>query len=186
MASPGTRSGKRKVVAVPVWLLLAVALPLVLLSSGCGVVKRAPAIGASALKAANPLNWFGGDDGAKAKGKGKDSAEDADSAVSKSGPAMPGSATLGTVHMVERRNDFLLIKASRLTKVDYGTTLISQNADGYQTAELKLSPERNAQFMVADIVRGDPEVGDVVKLVGVRADDGSIVPAGGDEVQVLE
>lgn len=172
------------------WLLLALVLPLVLLSSGCGVVKRAPEIGESALNAANPLNWFGGDDEAKdkdkGKDKGKDMAEDGSGAVSKPGPAMPGSATLGTVHMVERRNDFLLIKASRLTKIDYGTMLISQNANGHQTAELKLSPERNSQFLVADIVRGNPEVGDVVKLVGVRGGDGSIVPVGGDEVQVLE
>ena len=163
------------------WWSLATVL-LVLLLSSCGVVKRAPDIGASALKAANPLNWFGGDD--KDKETDKPEGEDG-SAVSPSTP-MPSSATLGTVHMVERRNGFLLIKASRLSKVDYGTTLISQNAKGHQTAELKLSPERNSHFLVADIVRGDPEVGDVVKLVGVRGEDGGIVPVGGDEVQVLE
>lgn len=160
--------------------LLALMLPLALLLPGCGVVKNAPAMGASALKAANPLNWFGGDE------EEKDPPENPDGSAVKPSPPMPGSATLGTVHMVERRNGFLLIKASRLTKVDYGTMLISQNADGQQTAELKLSPERNSQFLVADIVRGDPEVGDVVKMVGVRGEDGTIDPAGGDEVQVLE
>jgi hypothetical protein len=184
MTAKETSSGHGSRKATAGWLPAAVILPLVLALSACGVVKRAPEIGSSALKAANPLNWFGGD------GKDKDPANgdpaDGEGTVSKPTPAMPGSATLGTVHMVERRNDFLLIKASRLAKVEYGTALISQNANGQQTAELKLSPERNAQFLVADIVRGDPEVGDVVKMVGVRGEDGTIGPAGGDEVQVLE
>jgi len=168
--------------AIPGWGLLTTMLPLVLLLTSCGVVKRAPDIGASALKAANPLSWFGGDD----KDKEKDKPEGADESVVSPITPMPSSAILGTVHMVERRNGFLLIKASRLSKVDYGTALISQNANGHQTAELKMSPERNSQFLVADIVRGDPEVGDVVKLVGVRGEDGAIMPIGGDEVQVLE
>lgn len=167
--------------------LLVIALLPMLALTGCGVVERAPAMGASALKAANPLNWFGGDKKRKGQGeKGEDGDKDGGDAASNPMLAMPGSATLGTVYMVERRNDFLLIKASRLSEVKYGTTLISQNADGHQTAELKLSPERNSQFLVADILRGDPEVGDVVKVVGVRGEDGAILPAGGDELQVLE
>ena len=166
--------------------MVAVALP------GCGVVQRAPDIGKSAIEAVNPMNWFGGDGNGEKNSKGKSKSESESNLNNgdtlDGGPAlaMPGSMTVGTVHMVERRNDFLLIKASRLTKIDYGTMLISQNADGHQTAELKVSPERNSQFLVADIVRGDPEVGDVVKLIGVRSEDGSVVPVGGDEVQVLE
>jgi hypothetical protein len=161
-----------------------------LLVTGCGVLQRAPAIGASAVKAANPLRWFGGEDG---KEKGKEHQDPALDGEGEGGavpvnppPPTPSSATLGVVHMVDRRNDFLLIKASRKTKMEYGTPLISLGSNGHQTAELKLSPERNSQFLVADIVRGEPEIGDVVKLIGVRGEDGGIVPVGGDEVQVLE
>ena len=159
---------------------------LVFALSGCGMISNVPGARTvttttkKAAKAANPLNWFG-DSEAEQK-----AAEEADAATKVASP-QPGSASIGTVHMVDHAHDFLLIRSSRNTSIQYGTPLISQRPNGRQSAELKLSPERKGAFLVADIVKGSPDVGDQVKLVGATdVQTGGVVPIVDDEVQVLE
>jgi len=134
-----------------------------------------------AAQFANPLNWFGDDEAEQ-----QAAAETAAAAAKVSEPK-PDSASIGTVHMVDHTHDFLLIRSSRNTSIEYGTPLISQRPSGRQSAELKLSPERKGAFLVADIVKGSPDVGDIVKLVGATdGQSGGVVPIANDEVQVLE
>ena len=168
--------------------------------SGCGMLSSVPGVSTvtsttkkaasttknvamKGAKLANPLNWFG-DDEAEQK-----AAEEAEAALQPAKPAVPqpGSASIGTVHMVDHTHDFLLIRSSRNTSIQYGAPLISQSPDGKQSAELKLSPERKGAFLVADIVKGSPDVGDIVKMTGATdAQSGGVVPILNDEVQVLE
>ncbi len=167
---------------------------LVFALSGCGMISNVPGVSTvasttrtaasttknvtkKAAAAANPLNWFG-DDGEQ---------QAAEEAAAKVSEPRPDSASIGTVHMVDHSHDFLLIRASRNTSIEYGTPLISQSPNGKQSAELKLSPERKGAFLVADIIKGSPDVGDQVKLVGATdAQTGGVVPIVDDEVQVLE
>lgn len=129
-----------------------------------------------AAKVANPLDWFG-----------DDKSEQEAAAASKIAEPRPESASIGSVHMVDHRHDFLLIRSSRNASIEYDTPLISQSPNGQQSAELKLSPERKGAFLVADIIKGSPSVGDLVKLVGATdAQTGGVVPIVDDEVQVLE
>jgi len=170
---------------------------LVFALSGCGLISSVPGTDTvvsttkkaasttrnatrKAAKAANPMNWFADDEA------GQKAAEEAEAAAKPAAP-QPESASIGTVHMVDHTHDFLLIRASRNTSIQYGTPLISQSPGGKQSAELKLSPERKGAFLVADIVKGSPDVGDVVKMTGATdAQSGGVVPITNDEVQVLE
>lgn len=170
---------------------------LVFAVSGCGMISNVPGVSTvastskkaasttkkvtkKAAEVANPLNWFG-DDEAEQK-----AAEEAAAAAKITGPR-PDSASVGIVHMVDHTHDFLLIRSSRNTTIQYGTPLISQSPNGKQSAELKLSPERKGAFLVADIIKGSPDVGDQVKLVGASdAQTGAVVPIVDDEVQILE
>ena len=135
---------------------------------------------------ANPLNWFGKDDEEDEEDESESDDAEADGKKKPADPR-PDSAQIGSVFMVDSKNEFLLIRSSRTLELEYGTDLIAQNDQGRQTAELKLSPERKAAFLVADIVRGNPEIGDRVKLVGVaNPNTGGIVPMQDGEVEVLE
>ena len=110
--------------------------------SGCSLFSKGPDLG-EVGKAANPLNWFGGSgDDENGDVAASESESEAATAVGEEAgdkpvpPSMPESATLGTVHMVDQRNDFLLIRSSREMQVAYGTPLISLGGNGRQTAEL--------------------------------------------------
>jgi hypothetical protein len=178
----------------PVSALLSAPMMLVLATASlglnaCSLVSKAPDLG-SVAQAANPLNWFGGssDD----DGEAEDGSEIESEATEGGDPVdlaqlRPASTSIGMVHMVDARNGFLLIRSSRVAKYDYGSQMISHGSDGRQTAELKLSPERKGAFLVADIIKGNPDVGDTVKLVGASDPGGvGIIPVDSGQVQVLE
>ena len=75
-------------------------------------------------------------------------------------PSAP--TVIGEVAVVDEEKKFVLIDLdSNLYVPSAGTTLRATNASG-QTAHLKASPEQKRPFIAADIVDGDPAVGDQV------------------------
>jgi len=55
---------------------------------------------------------------------------------------------------------FALIQTTAMPVI--GTTLQTRSADGKQTAYLKVSAGEKPPFVVADIIKGKPQVGEVV------------------------
>ena len=77
-------------------------------------------------------------------------------------PAPLRSSVVGEIAVVEEEKRFVLIDLeSNLYVPAPGTPLRSTNAAG-KTAHLKASPEQKRPFIAADIVDGEPAVGDEV------------------------
>ncbi len=80
-------------------------------------------------------------------------------------PAVAKPATsivVGEIAIVDEEKQFVLVDLeSNLYVPTPGTPLRSINATG-ETAHLKASPEQKRPFIAADIVDGDPAVGDQV------------------------
>jgi hypothetical protein len=85
-------------------------------------------------------------------------------------PAAEEIRRLGVVRVIGAGGTFLLIEArdsDLIADIPNGTELRcrgSAETGGAQTALLRVSPERRAPFIVADIVSGSPQVGDGVYL----------------------
>jgi hypothetical protein len=76
--------------------------------------------------------------------------------------ALTPSRLVGEVALVDEEKRFALINLeSNLYVPSPGTKLQTKNATG-ETAQLKASPEQKRPFIAADIVDGDPVVGDEV------------------------
>lgn len=77
--------------------------------------------------------------------------------------AAPSAPTVvGEIAVVDEEQRFVLVDLdSNLYVPSAGTALRATNASG-QTAHLKASPEQKRPFIAADIVDGDPAVGDQV------------------------
>ena len=77
-------------------------------------------------------------------------------------PAATAPRVVGEVAIVDEEKRFVLIDLeSNLYVPAPGTELRTTNARG-ETAHLKASPEQKRPFVAADIVDGDPAVGDEV------------------------
>ncbi|CAN5525903.1 hypothetical protein BH18VER2_BH18VER2_16260 [soil metagenome] len=77
-------------------------------------------------------------------------------------PAAARARVVGQVAVVDEEKLFVLIDLeSNLYVPPPGTELRTANAAG-ETAHLKASPEQKRPFIAADIVSGDPAVGDEV------------------------
>lgn len=90
--------------------------------------------------------------------------EPADASKAPGGPGV--AAFVGTVRM--RQGRFVLIEAERgaIAGAAAGARLRAAGADGMaREVELRLSEERKGPFLVADILQGNPEVGDRVETV---------------------
>ena len=69
---------------------------------------------------------------------------------------------VGEVAIVDAGKGFVLVDlGSSLYVPEPGETLHASNASG-ETAQLQASPEQNRPFVAADIVEGNPQVGDEV------------------------
>lgn len=100
---------------------------------------------------------------------------------------------VGTLHVVRREGDFVLIRSTRFLVIEPGTDLFAYGNGGNETARLRVSPARKGQFVTADILSGEPAAGDQVFMEYVNPQQsGAAVPkaagagAAGDEIQVLE
>ncbi len=77
-------------------------------------------------------------------------------------PAPVRPSAIGEIAVVDEEKRFVLIDLeSNLYVPESGTPLRSTNAAG-KTAHLKASPEQKRPFIAADIVDGEPAVGDEV------------------------
>jgi hypothetical protein len=77
-------------------------------------------------------------------------------------PAPTGPKVVGEVAVVDEEKKFVLIDLDfNLYVPSPGTALRTTNAAG-ETAHLQASPEQKRPFVAADIVDGDPAVGDQV------------------------
>jgi len=70
---------------------------------------------------------------------------------------------VGTVALVNDDMHFVLIDVGSLYAPVAGTALKSFSSTGSETGVLAVDPERKRPFIVADIVKGMPQVGDVVE-----------------------
>jgi hypothetical protein len=78
------------------------------------------------------------------------------------GAVVPEPRVVGEVAVVDEENHFVLVDLdSHLYVPAPGTALRATNAKG-EIAHLKTSPEQKRPFVAADIVDGDPAVGDEV------------------------
>lgn len=68
---------------------------------------------------------------------------------------------IGQIRQVNIGNQFVLIDASSASSARPGEALVSIS-DRQETADLKLTTLRGGSFLIADIVSGEPSVGDRV------------------------
>lgn len=95
---------------------------------------------------------------------------------------------VGSVHVVRRDENFVLIRSTRFLAVEPGTDLFAYGSAGVESARLRVSPARKGQFVTADILSGMPTTGDQVLMEYVNPQQtGAAAPGeGGEEIQVLE
>jgi hypothetical protein len=76
--------------------------------------------------------------------------------------AAPGPRRVGTVAVVNEELRFVLVDVGSLYVPQAGTALKSFSG-GTETGILAVDPEKQRPFIVADIVKGEPKVGDEVR-----------------------
>ena len=74
-------------------------------------------------------------------------------------PARPPQV-IGRIYAVNPSHGFAVIEASQTPET--GTELAARSIDGRQTAVLKVTPEKKAPFIIADIMSGKPLPGESV------------------------
>lgn len=74
----------------------------------------------------------------------------------------PGPQRVGTIALVNEDLSFVLVDVGSLYAPQAGTALKSFSG-GAETAILAVDPEKQRPFIVADIIRGNPKVGDEVR-----------------------
>ena len=74
----------------------------------------------------------------------------------------PGPQRVGTIALVNAELNFVLVDVGSLYAPQAGTALKSFSG-GSETAILAVDPEKQRPFIVADIIRGNPKVGDEVR-----------------------
>ncbi len=119
---------------VPVLYLAVLALP------GCGLAARA----GQGLSAGLPSI------GGKKKGGPE---------IGPEGAQVP----LGEISYVDARSRFVLVRTGRTLKLKTGAALEARR-ELERVAELSYSPEYRQGFLVADILRGKPAIGDLVMI----------------------
>lgn len=67
---------------------------------------------------------------------------------------------IGRVSMVNEELGFVLVETPESPET--GTELQARTLAGEETACLKVSPEKKSPFVIADVMKGKPQVGDVV------------------------
>jgi len=91
---------------------------------------------------------------------------------------------VGTVHLVDAEEGFVLVRSSRFLEVEPERELIVTDLSGQESARLRVSPARKGTLLTADILAGKPEVGQHVLMEQSTRD--SEIEDSDDEVQVLE
>lgn len=75
-------------------------------------------------------------------------------------PPAPVPVAIGAVALVNTEARFVLVRTGELPSP--GTHLQTRSRDGAETAQLQVAQEQKAPFVAADIVKGKPQVGEVV------------------------
>lgn len=68
---------------------------------------------------------------------------------------------IGLVELVNPEQRFVLVRTEGAVKIPLGDQIITLDATGAQ-AKLKVTPERKQNFLTADIIEGQPKVGNLV------------------------
>lgn len=96
---------------------------------------------------------------------------------------------VGKVHLVDQEGRFVLIRSSKVLKVEPGTFITLFDQSGHPAGTVKASPARRGAFLTADIVEGNPMVGQQA-LMDFSAEKAMEKPEGpamsDDDIQVLE
>ena len=77
-------------------------------------------------------------------------------------PGPPGPQRVGTIALVNTDLNFVLVDVGSLYAPEAGTALKSFSG-GQESGILAVSAEKQRPFIVADIIRGNPKVGDEVR-----------------------
>ncbi len=72
----------------------------------------------------------------------------------------PAPKAIGRVSLVNEELGFALIQTAETPEA--GTPLQARSQDGSETALLKVSKEQKRPFVIADVMKGKPHVGEVV------------------------
>jgi hypothetical protein len=81
-----------------------------------------------------------------------------------------GARPFGVIDQVKRSEKFVIISATGPVP-DAPATLCTRNFGADETSRLRLSPERKSTLLTADIISGDPGVGDMVFVHQSMSDD---------------
>jgi hypothetical protein len=74
----------------------------------------------------------------------------------------PGPRRVGTIALVNQELNFVLVDVGSLYTPQAGTALKSFSGTA-ETGILAVDPEKQRPFIVADIIKGNPKVGDEVR-----------------------
>lgn len=83
---------------------------------------------------------------------------------------------IGVIELVNPEQRFVLIRMHGKLAIPAGREITAMDAGGAQT-KLKVSPEKKQDFLIADIVDGNPRAGN---LVVFKPDKAAVTPAGPD------
>ena len=72
----------------------------------------------------------------------------------------PAPQPIGRVSLVNEELGFVLVQTAQMPET--GTPLQARTLDGRETAQLKVSPAQKPPFVIADVMKGKPQVGEVV------------------------
>ncbi|MEI8234650.1 MAG: hypothetical protein WCH57_08190 [Verrucomicrobiota bacterium] len=72
----------------------------------------------------------------------------------------PAPVAIGSVSLVNDELGFVLIRTGETPEA--GSALQARSREGVETASLKVSSEQKRPFIIADILKGKPHVGEVV------------------------
>ncbi|MDD5349970.1 MAG: hypothetical protein PHQ12_07150 [Chthoniobacteraceae bacterium] len=72
----------------------------------------------------------------------------------------PAPVAIGTISLVNEDAHFVLVRTADTPAP--GTLLQARSKDNAETAQLKVTPEQTRPFIIADVMKGKPHVGEVV------------------------
>ena len=72
----------------------------------------------------------------------------------------PAPVSSGMVSLVNEEAGFVLVRTGETPEA--GSSLQARSKDGAETALLRVSPEQKRPFIIADILKGKPHVGETV------------------------
>ncbi len=116
----------------------------------------------------------------------KDSPGQQQPAPSAAAQRPPQQIPIGSVHHVSTTGSFVLVKSRQAGSIEPGTSLITYSPSGQISGTLAATTATKRSFLSAELVTGNPGIGDRVVADLASGGQGGTSPRGGNQVQYLE